>query len=73
MSRENKDYMLTPYGMIKELIECDKINARERFMSHFFELQNFLTHMFIYDNLPETVEENFLEMYLISNGIFITN
>lgn len=68
MSRENKDYMLTPYGMIKELIESEKINTHERYMSHFFELQNFLTHMFIYDNLPETVEENFLEMYLISNG-----
>lgn len=70
MSRENKDFMLTPYGLIKEWFNTDeiKLQMRERYFSHFFEEQNFLTHMFIYDDLPESVEENYLEMYLTSNG-----
>lgn len=68
-NRENKDYMLTPYGLIKEMTkEGYTFNPHERFLSHFFEYQNFTTNMFIYDNLPETVEENFLEMYLTYNG-----
>lgn len=68
-NRENKDYMLTPYGFIKDVLNNNwTFNPNERFMSHFFEYQNFTTNMFIYDNLPETVEENFLEMYLCYNG-----
>lgn len=68
-NRENKDYMLTPYGLIKEsLKEGWVFNPHERFMSHFFDYQNFVTNMFVYDNLPDTIDENFLEMYLISNG-----
>ena len=68
-NRENKDYMLTPYGLIKDMLKPDFVfNPNERFVSHFFEYQNFTTNMFVYDNLPETVEENFLEMYLTFNG-----
>ena len=68
-NRENKDYMLTPYGLIKEMVkEGYTVNPHERFLSHFFEYQNFTTNMFVYDNLPDTVEENFLEMYLTYNG-----
>ena len=68
MSRENKDYFLTPYGLTKEFVYDSKLCMRDRYFSHFFHEQNFLTHMFTYDNLPETVDENFLEMYLTSNG-----
>lgn len=69
MARENKDYMLTPYGLLKEMIKDGWIfNPQERFMSHFFEYQNFTTNMFIYDGLPATVDENYLEMYLNYNG-----
>lgn len=68
-NRENKDYMLTPYGLIKEMTkEGYTFNPHERFISHFFDYQNFTTNMFVYDNLPDTVEENFLEMYLTYNG-----
>jgi hypothetical protein len=68
-NRENKDYMLTPYGLIKEKLDPNFVfNPNERFLSHFFEYQNFVTHMFVYDNLPDTVDENFLEMYLTFNG-----
>ena len=68
-NRENKDYMLTPYGLLKELIkEGWTFNPHERFISHFFNYQNFVTNMFIYDGLPDTVDENYLEMYLNFNG-----
>ena len=67
-NRENKDYFLTPYGLIKDFQYDSKLFMKDRYFSHFFEEQNFLTHMFVYDNLPESVEENFLEMYLVSNG-----
>lgn len=68
-NRENKDYMLTPYGLLKEMIkEGWTFNPHERFISHFFNYQNFITNMFVYDNLPDTVDENFLEMYLNYNG-----
>lgn len=68
-NRENKDYMLTPYGLIKEMTKEGYVfNPHERFISHFFEYQNFTSNMFVYDNLPDTVEENFLEMYLTYNG-----
>lgn len=68
MARENKDYFLTPYGLTKEFVYDSQLFMRERYFSHFFEQQNFLTHMFIYDDLPESVEENFIEMYLTANG-----
>lgn len=68
MSRENKDYFLTPYGLTKEFVYDSHLFMRERYFSHFFEQQNFLTHMFTYDNLPDSVEENFIEMYLTANG-----
>ena len=68
-NRENKDYMLTPYGLLKELIkEGWTFNPHERFISHFFNYQNFVTNMFVYDGLPESVDENYLEMYLNFNG-----
>lgn len=68
-NRENKDYMLTPYGLIKESQKEGWVfNPHERFLSHFFEYQNFITNMFVYDNLPDTIDENFLEMYLNANG-----
>ena len=67
-NRENKDYFLTPYGLTKDFNYDSKLFMKDRYFSHFFEEQNFLTHMFTYDNLPESVEENFLEMYLVSNG-----
>lgn len=67
--RENKDYMLTPYGLIKEGLEAGgKLNLKQREMSYFFEYNNFISGMFVYDNLPDTVDENFLEMYLQGNG-----
>jgi ATP-dependent exoDNAse (exonuclease V) alpha subunit len=68
MSRENKDFFLTPYGLMKDFKYDEKLFMKDRFFSHFFELQNFQTHMFTYDNLPETIEENYLEMYFTSNG-----
>lgn len=68
MSRENKDFFLTPYGLLKEFKYEDKLFMKDRFFSHFFEFQNFQTHMFTYDNLPETIEENYLEMYFTANG-----
>lgn len=70
MSRENKDYMLTPYGLIKEGFEVDgKLEMRTRELSHFFEYNNFITGMFEYDDLPDSVKENFLEMYLQSGTV----
>lgn len=68
MARENKDFFLTPYGLMKDFKYDEKLFMKDRFFSHFFELQNFQTHMFTYDNLPETIEENYLEMYFTSNG-----
>ena len=62
MSRENKDYFLTPYGFTKEFDYDDKLIMRDRFYSHFFNLQNFCLGMFTYDNLPCSIEENYLEM-----------
>lgn len=68
MSRENKDFFLTPYGLMKEFKYDDKIFTKERFFSHFFDYQNFISHMFTYDGLPEEIEENFIEMYFTGNG-----
>lgn len=65
MARENKDYLLTPWGLVK--FETDLINNM-RTQSHFFHNINFTTGMFIYDNLPDSIPERFLEMYLQENG-----
>lgn len=71
MSRENKDYFLTPYGLSKEFQYDGKLIMRDRFFSHFFEFQNFCLGMFTYDNLPDSIEENYLEMYLQFNGTVV--
>lgn len=69
MSRENKDLMLTPYGLIKEGFEVDDtLNLRTREFGYFFEYENFITGMFEYDGLPDSIPENFLEMYLQGGG-----
>ena len=68
-NRENKDYMLTPYGLLKDMIKEGWVfNPHERFLSHFFNYHNFVTNIFVYDGLPESIDENFLEMYLNFNG-----
>lgn len=67
--RENKDYMLTPYGLIKDgFVHDGRLDLKLREASYFFEYNNFINGMFIYDNLPETIEENFIEMYIQDNG-----
>lgn len=69
MARENKDYMLTPFGLIKFRDSTgNTLCMRDRELSHLFDFENYICNMFVYDNLPEGIKENYIEMYLQHNG-----
>lgn len=69
MDEKFKNGFLTPFGLIPmgKDFEKDYINF-DRFMSHYFSNWNFIGSMFDWDGLPESLDERFMEYYLISNG-----
>lgn len=69
MDEKFKYGFLTPFGLLPITKDSEKelVNIN-RFLSHFTSNSNFLVTMFDYDDLPETVDERFIEIYLSSNG-----